>query len=196
MSQTLQSLVDAACFLAGSDGLEKDVIGELLVPRVVYHVARRAARDEKRRALVTTTTSIALMNGNVALPATVLVEFMHLAAVENPADATMARKMRWIPSWAEFVRPLENTLGYFTVTQPSVVSQFYMTLPGASYAPGAGYTGSISLTVPQVPAIPSTPTGAFNVPGEIEDDVVLYLTAALKGDWLQLIQTENPKADQ
>lgn len=188
MPITLQALVDTACLLAKADGVKRGVVAELLVPRVLTWVGQRAAANPARRALVTDTHTILLTNGVGVMPANALVEFMELAAVSDPLDATMARKMRWIPDWREFVRPLDLTLGYFTASNSG--NDFVMTRPGAVYTPGSGYTGNIDLTVASKPAVV---TGAITTAPEIEQDIVAALTAALKGNWEAIIAAEAAK---
>lgn len=188
MAIAVQNLVDAACLIARVDGLKKDYIADLLLPNVLRWVAQRAAADPNRRASVTTQFTLALVNGQVTLPDTVLVDFMPTASVADPADATMAKKMRWIANWAEFIRPLDNTLGYFTVTGGGLI--FRMTRPGSSYVPGAGMTGNVELSVPARPAINA---GIITAAKEIELEALTHLAAALKGGWEAVLAVEVPK---
>lgn len=188
MSITVQTLVDTACLLARADGIKRDAVAQLLVPRVATWVAQRAARDQARRALVMTKFTIALVNGTGPMPADALAEYMVHGAVSDPADATLAKKMRWVPEWSEFIRPLDLSLGYYTVTDNG--SDFVMTRPGVAYTPGVGMTGNIDLTVPAKPAIAG---GNITSAPEIDQELVLALTAALKGDWQAIIAAEVPK---
>lgn len=178
MAITLANLVDIACLLAGPAGIKQGPTAELLVPRILTWVAQRAAADANRRALVTSTLTLTLANGEGALPATVLVEFMDQSAVADPADDGLARKMRWQPKWSEFIRPLDQTLGYYTVKDGT----FYLTRPGEAYAPGAGMDGDIKLTTPTRPVVSG---GSVTTPAEIEQEIILVLVAALRGDWQQ-----------
>lgn len=187
MSMTVQALVDTACLLARADGNKSGVIAELLVPRVATWVAQRAAVDPARRGLVTTKFVIALVNGVGPMPADALAEYMKFAAVNDPADPTMARKMRWIAHWPEFIRPLDLTLGYFTVTDNG--TGFVMTRPGVAYSPVAGMTGNIELSIPARPAIAG---GNITSAPEIDQEMILALTAALKGNWEAVITAEGP----
>ena len=194
MSQTRQSLIDAACFIAKQEGIDQDVVADVLLPRVFYHVVKQAAANPARRALVMVTNTVALVNGTIALPTTILTEFMRFAAVSDPIGATMANKMRYVANWNEFIRPLDLTLGYFTVVQLAGASQFYMTRPGTAYTPGAGYTGSIDIIVPTIPTIPAAAATAIACNGEIEDDLVLALAAALKGGWMDVVANKGAAA--
>lgn len=187
MSMTVQNLVDTAVLLARAQGIKTGVVAELLVPRVLTWVAQRAAADPARRSLVTTKFAVALVNGVGPVPADALTEYMKFAAVNDPADPTMARKMRWIAHWDQFIRPLDSTLGYFTVTDNG--TDFVMTRPGVAYAPGAGMTGNIELSIPAKPAVAA---GNITSPPEIDQEAVLALTAALKGDWEAVIAAEAP----
>lgn len=186
MPFTLQSLVDSAIFLAGEQGVNKDVVADILVPRVVYYVYEEAAKDEHKRRSILANSTLALVNGSVALPATVLIRCLKYAALADPADATVAKKMRWVKDWAEFIRPLDNTLGYFTV----LGSTFYMARPGTSYTPGAGMTGNMTLTTVQVPDISAWAAAtSLSFPGEIEDEILLALAQAIRDEWLNLYPT-------
>ena len=177
MAITIQDLVDTACLLAGDAGRKRGHDAELLIPRVLTWVGQRAASDPKRRALVATTHTLALVDGEALLPANVLIEFMDQATVSDPADPALARKMRWIPEWREFIRPLDQSLGYFTVVQGS---GFHLTRPGTVYTPGAGMAGDIDLTTPTKPAVSS---GLISTQPEVEQEIILALVAALRGDW-------------
>lgn len=188
MSMTVQNLVDTACLLARADGIKRDVVAQLLVPRVATWVAQRAAAAPTRRALVTRTFVLPLVIGTAALPADVLAEYMAHASVADPADPTMAKKMRWIPDWREFSRPLDQSLGYFTVTNNG--ASFYMTRPGQAFDPVAGMTGNVNLTTSAKPAIAA---GNITSAPEIDQELILALTAALKGDWQAIIAAEVPK---
>lgn len=187
MAITVQSLVDTACLLAGDMGRKRGHDAELLIPRVLTWVGQQVASDPRRRALVTMTHTLALVDGEALLPANVLVEFMEHAAVSDPVDPTMAHKMRWIPKWSEFIRPLDLTLGYFTVVQGS---SFLLTRPGSLYVPGGGMTGDIDLTTP---AKPSVASGIINTPAEVEQEIVLALTAALRNEWQPNLAAEVVK---
>jgi len=186
VSLTLQSLLDQGCFLAGDEGLNKDVIAETLIPRVIYFTIDSAASDPTRRGLVMVTSTVGLVNGNAALPTTALVHHLQFASVADPLDSTVAKKMRFANSWPEFIRPLDSTLGYFLAVQSSGANQFYYTQPGTAYSPSSGYTGNITLTTPQIPTLPATASTAITVNGEIEQDLVLNVAKAIKGDlWMK-----------
>lgn len=194
MAITLQALVDTACLLAGPAGLKRGADAELLVPHILTWVGQRAAADPMRRALVMETHTLTLVNGEAPLPANVLVKYMDSAAVVDPADPDLARQLRWIPDWREFIRPLEDSLGYFTVvdglflTKP--VRMFHLTLPGQVYTPGVGMSGNIELTAPSHPTIVGDKLTAAS---EIEQEVIAALVAALKGGWEAVAIAENSK---
>lgn len=182
MSFTLQSLVDSAVFLAGDQGVNKDVVADILVPRVIYYVYEKAAEDEHKRQLILANSTLALTSGSVALPATVLVRCMKYAAVADPADATVAQKMRWV-RWDGFIRALDIAFGYFTV----LGTTFYMTRPGTAYTPGSGMTGNVTLTTPQVPDMSAWAAGTtISVPGEIEDELLPTLARGIREGWMDV----------
>lgn len=184
MALSVQVLVDTACLLAGPRGIKQGHTAELLVPRVLVWVAQRAAAHPQRRVLVMTTFPISLIDGEAELPPEVLVEYMDHSSVADTIDPDFARKMRWQPSWAEFIRPLEPTLGSYTVKEGT----FVLVPPGQSYTPGSGIAGDVELTTP---AMPSISAGVITTTSpEIEQEIILALTAALRGDW-----QPNPAAE-
>jgi hypothetical protein len=194
MAITLQTLVDTACLLAGPAGLKRGPDAELLVPHILIWVGQRAAADPMRRALVMETHTLTLVNGEAPLPVNVLIKHMDSAAVADPADPDMARQMRWIPDWSEFIRPLDDSLGYFTVVDGIFLGKplrmFHLTLPGQVYTPGVGMNGDIELTTPSYPTIVDDKLTAAS---EIEREVVTGLAAALKGGWEAIAIAENSK---
>lgn len=179
MAFTLQAFIDEAIFLAGAQGINKDVVAETLVPRVVYWVVEQAAQDENRRQLTMVSSTVALTNGVGAVPATALISCIKYAALADPLVTTTAKKMRYIRDWNEFIRPLDSTLGYFTVVQSSYANSLNVTMPGSSYTPGSGYTGNVTLTTPTIPAIPAAAGSTLTVNQELEQEFVKTLAAAL-----------------
>lgn len=189
MSIDLQDLVDTACLLAKADGIKKTAVGELLVPRVLTWVGQRIASDPDRRHLLMANLNLVLVLGSVALPADVLVEHIKHGVLSDPADATFAKKMRWAGSWKEFVRPLDPELGYFAVQASGDHHLLFVTRPGTPYNPVSGMTGPLSLFTSYMPLVVS---GTITSPPEVDQDIILALTAALKGDWEPVIAAEGP----
>lgn len=150
-------------------------IAEAMAHAVMVEVCEDAARGEA--LLVTETVTIALANGTGVLPTKVLSEFLPTATVEDPSDATMANKMRYLP-WRDFARPSISTYGYFTMRNQT---EFDMTRPGTGYVPGAGYTGNISLTIPCVTDMPGSQTATITVNRKIEQLLVARLAERMKG---------------
>lgn len=153
-----------------------EVSAEPLIPRVLTEATRRLGADPNRRNGVLATSVVGLVNGSGPFPANALVEFMGFAAVADPADPAMAKKMRWIPDWREFIRPLDLTLGYFSVLGPTL----FLTRPGTAYAPGAGMTGNIDLTTVTRPAVVA---GNITMGADIEQEAINLMATALRHGW-------------
>lgn len=149
---------------------------EAMAPQAFREAARRAPR-----ALTLKGNSVALTNGVGSVPAGVLVGLLGEpdVVVSDPADATMARKMRHVPEWSEFVRPLTSFFGYFTVRGAS--AEFYLTRPGASYTPGAGMTGVVELTAHNSPVVPSLASDPVVGADEVLEAALLIIAEGLKG---------------
>lgn len=182
MAFTLSQWINRAIAIAqaGEDQntsitLNVDDTAEALCSNVMFEVAEAFASDPLLALYVTESVTLALVNGTIALPSRVLTKFMPDASVADPADAAMAEKMRWA-SWAEFIRPLDNTLGYFAV----VGQNFFMTRPTVSYSPGTGMTGNVSLTIPCTYDMPASETATITVPLKVEEQLVLKLAERLK----------------
>lgn len=192
---TLRELIERAVDIANANRetsaamVGSEAAAEPMLRAVFYYVSRRKAADKDHRPVTYHSHTIVMTNGEGTLPATVLSEFLKFGTVIHPTDPTMACKMRYV-SWAEFVRPLDSTLGYFTIFQSGADTKFRITLPGAAYAPGAGYSGNIELRTPSTVPIPAAPGDAIVAHDSLLDDLVLGLAAALQGDWKAVIQGE------
>lgn len=186
INQTLAGLVSTAIWLSGKEFDNADARVESMVPFVFYEVSRRYAVDPKRRPLTLAIFSLSFTNGVATLPVAVLTEFLEFGVMANAGDATQTKKFRYV-SWTEFTRPLDSTLGYFSVnteTNTSVNTKIYVTLPGAAYIPGAGLTGTLTLTTPAAVAVPTVESNPVLAPQEIQSDIILALGRALSGKWL------------
>ncbi len=191
---TLQSLIDQAIFLSGAEGVNKDVVAETLVPPVIYWCTLQAGLDPSRRQMTLVSSTVALTNGVGTLPATVLVECVKYAALADPLVTTTAKKMRFIENWNEFIRPLDSTLGYFTVAQSSYANTLYVTLPGSAYTPGSGYTGNVTLTTPTTPTLPATASTAITANNELQYEFLKSLAAAIVDPMAWMSSVNNQKA--
>lgn len=187
---TLQSLIDGAIFLSGAQGVNKDVVAETLVAPVIYWCTLQAALDPHRRQMTMVSSTIALTNGVGALPTTVLVQCMKYAALADPATATTAKKMRFVQNWNEFIRPLDSTLGYFTVIESTYANTLYVTLPGSSYTPGSGYTGNVTLTTPTTPTLPAAAGTTITANNELQYEFLKTLAAAIADpmNWMNSVK--------
>ncbi len=150
---------------------------EALAHHVAFEVAEQFASDPRTLPLVEETVTISLTNGVGTLPSKVLVNALPRATVTRSADATMAKKMRYLP-WRDFVRSLSSRFGSFSVRNGT---QFNLVLPGATYTPGTGLTGDVSLTAACAPEMPATDSATIAVHLKVEEALVRRLAERLKG---------------
>lgn len=158
-----------------------EVTAEALAHQVMIEVCTQFAGDPATglaptAQLVLETMTISMTNGLGAVPTRALIDFIPYATVEDPADATLGKKMRWLP-WKDFIRPSLLTYGYFTVNAQTTL---YLTRPGSSYTPGAGMTGSIALTIPCAVDMPSSETATILCARQVEIALVKALAEYLK----------------
>lgn len=172
-----------ALALAGEDMLTTSVldpedIAETYAHHVMYEVCEEFAADPNLSSLVTESLTVALTNGIGTLPEKALVRFLSKAVVSDPADATLARKMRYLP-WEAFIR--QNTSnanrGYFSV---NALNQFALIRPSAAYTPGTGMTGNITLTIPTAPDMPANETATITVTRQVEEALVRRLAEKIR----------------
>jgi hypothetical protein len=189
---TLKELIQRAVEIASGGGPadQLEIMAEALVPSTFRFATRQAAKDPVKRAAVTVQHTITLANGVGTLPTEVLVEFLDHSTIADPADAAMARKMRRVYSWNEFIRPLDNSLGYYIVTG---TNKLHLTRPGTSYNPVDGMDGDVVLTTPTVPTVPAL-NSQIVAPAEIVDDILLALAAGLTGKWQQAEEVKGSGA--
>lgn len=156
--------------------LDPEDIAETWAHHCMYEVTETFASDETTRRLVTETITIALTNGVGALPSRVLTQFLPEAVVSDPADATVVRRMTWLP-WEDFIRaPIDANRGYFSTKG----SSFYLVRPGAAYTPGVGMTGNVDVTVAAGFDMPANETAAITVPLRVEVALVQALAEKLR----------------
>jgi hypothetical protein len=185
-TNTLQSLIDSACFIAGKEGINRDMVAQLLVPVVFQQVARRYAADELKRPYTLAVLPLTFTGGVAELPNAVIVETLKYGVLVNPLDDTQTKKYRFV-SWLEFTRPLTPTslqLGYFSVNTEmtgGLDPLIYAVEPGSVYAPGAGLTGTMSLTTPVVPTLPTVATDPINAPQQLQQEFVAVLAQMIAG---------------
>lgn len=190
---TLQEFVHRAVGIANQDrptsvaAVSAELASEAMVSSVFYRAAKQIWKDRNRRALVMDHSIIVLTAGTGTVPTNLLMESLAEAVVSDPADATMAAKMRNVRNWAEFIRPLDPVLGYFIVIG---TNDFHMTRPGTAYNPSSGMTGNVTLTAALVPPVPAAPGNAIVAPNEFVDDALILLAAALRGEWLKMVREE------
>lgn len=194
MSITINSLIVTAKNLAFAgvtptvQMLNNQLIAELLIPQVLYAITRRAANDPTRASLVNISQTIALTDGAGIVGPGTLPEFMDNAAVSDPATNSLSKNMRYIRLWQDFIRPLDSTLGYFTVVDGT---GFNLTRPGAVYNPTSGMTGNITLTTITQPVLPATADDPIVVAPSLEPEIITGLSLMLRGDLAKLSEVSD-----
>jgi hypothetical protein len=193
VTYSLQSMIDSACFIAQNDGINKDMVAEIMVPVVFQQVAREWAASDLKRPYIMAVLALNFTNGVATLSDQVIVEALRYGVLANALDATQTKKFTFIASWADFTRPLTPTslqLGYFAVLSDMTGdndANIYVVLPGATYSPGTGFTGNLTLSAPIVPAVPTVASNPVQAPLEFQQDCVLRLSQMIAGGWAKEI---------
>lgn len=178
MSFTLASLIDSACFIAGVDGVNKDVVLEALIPIVFQNVTLAAAKDPEKRSLVLQTHTITLANGVGVIPDEVLTSQKFDATVVDPDDDAIGPLMSLILEWKDFIDPTNDVrLGYFIIKQSREIQWVN---PDEQYVSGSGKTGNIELTIVTTPTQPASASTEIDADEEIQSDILNELVKAIK----------------
>lgn len=172
---TYRELIDRAVFVAASSNAQAAVAGgaggltasaEALFLQASYAVARRYASSPARRAATNTATPLSFTAGSAALPPGPLTAFFD--------GASLGQDLRYVPNYADFLRPLDPALGYFALrTSREVVA----TLPG-----GAVATGSLTLIAPSAVQVPTLEGDALVAAPEILEEIITVIALALAGN--------------
>ncbi len=187
---TFKSLVNAACIIAGKDGLNADAVSEYLVQLVFLQVARKYAENDAKRALTLAVVPLTFTNGAADLGDQVLTDYLKYGVLRNALDETQTQKYVYV-SWQEFTRPLTpvslqlGTFSCHSTMDSDTVETISVVEPGETYDPTAGFTGNMTLTTPVAPTVPAADTDPINCPQEMQQDLLIGVARALTGQWMQ-----------
>lgn len=159
--------------------MDAEGIAQIMAPQVFEEIGKRAARDEKLRAVLMSPFTVAFTNGLATLGDTVLKQYLCESTMIDTADLT--KRYSFIPNWGDFVRPrssIDQRLGWFGLQGDTSLAVIE---PGASYAVGAGITANRNLTAPRIPTVPATATTEMDAPNEIEEDMINALAEMIRG---------------
>lgn len=160
-------------------------IMEALVPSIFQSVAERYASDPRTQSLLRRTHTLSVSSGAATLPDEVLTSCLWNSSIDDPSDVTVAQAQSFVPQWYDFVQPRDNfqtQLNWYCVKGDS---DFHFLEANEDYDPSAGFTGSLELTVPSVPEIPTLAAGTVDVPSEVASDLIEALANALRGTLLK-----------
>jgi hypothetical protein len=175
---SLASLIDAACFISGVDGVNRDVVAESLIPIVFQNVTLAAAKDPEKRSLVLQTHTITLTNGVGTIPDEVLTSQKFDATVVDPDDDTIGPLMSLILEWKDFIDPTNDVrLGYWTIKNGR---ELHWINPNENYSSTDGKDGEIELTIVTTPTQPATASSLIDADEEIQSDLLNSLVQAIK----------------
>lgn len=158
--------------------VDLSMLAESQAPIVFQKVANAAASDPRTLRQLMRTYSLSVTSGLVTLAATVLTSYMNSSTLEDPANPTF--EISFVRQWSDFRRTLDNRLGYYTVRDVAATGPQLAYIEPSAADNTLTYTGTLSLTAPSAPAIPTLETDVIQMPPELEDDILLALTNAVR----------------
>lgn len=181
MSLTYQQLIDLAVENAGR-GLDDmamsdfEARAESLAPLAMLKLGTIIASDPTRRSLLISSNTISFTSGVATMVDEVLVGALRSSSLFDTADT--GAEYSYIQDFQEFTKDPETRLGRYNVRNGVIT----VIQPGEVYTPGSGLSGNLSLTASTFPQVPSFATDPiFNLPLELEPDLVNTLAALLRG---------------
>jgi hypothetical protein len=179
MSITLQQLVDQAVSLASRNDalaptLSSEMVTEDMLTTVFDDVSTAMARNPATRSLLRRTKALTFADGEVAVPADVLTEYMGDSSLLDADDAT--KYYSFIPSWERFMRDNTQRMGRYAIEGESAL---HVVEPFAVYDPADGPDTELLLTVPCSIVKPALATDVIAIRAELEGELIGRLARAL-----------------
>lgn len=177
---TLGELIDKAVIQAkiGLDPQSVSTRNELaansLLPQVFHDAA--ANFSNSGRSLPRLTKTLTFTNGAATLSSDVLTGSFDAADLYDPSNPS--KIYSFVPAWEDFIRVYDTRVGYFTIRGGTSV---YVIEPGSRYSDGAGITGTRTLVVAGVPAVPTSASSTIDAPAEFTLAALDLLVERLRG---------------
>jgi hypothetical protein len=193
MAVTLQQLIDKAVSIASrgtdpstSPALSAEMVTEDLVSTVFNQVSQKMAGDPTRRSLLRRIKSISFSSGSGVVTEDVLTQYFNESMLYNTSDLTARYSL--VPQWESFIRSSDTRLGYYCVNESAIA----IIEPGATYSASTGLTGTRSLIVPCVVAVPATASTTISARDEVVDELLTGLADALLNPLYKFARVQGP----
>jgi len=143
-----------------------------LLPHVIRNVYRKNAADVKTRHDVVTKHTIAVTASVGAVPDEIMREFLSQADFQ---DSLNNKCIAWLPYAVDYNSGVTfSQIGYVTI----VGDNFNYRAP----SPNQSFTGSLYVTVPSMPTIPSNWATEIAIGSDTAQDICLALAYAIRGE--------------
>jgi len=143
-----------------------------LLPHVIRNVFRAKANDVRNRHDICVRHSVAITSGVGAVPSTLLREFLSQA---DFADSNSSKCIAWLPYAVDYNSGVTfSQIGYVTI----VGDDFNYRAP----APNQTFTGTLFVTCPTLPTIPSNWATEIDLDDDIADDIIITLARAIRNE--------------
>lgn len=143
-----------------------------LLPHVIRQVYRKKANDVRNRHDIVVKHTVAITASSGAVPTTIMREFLPQADFQ---DSSSNKCIAWMPYAVDYNSGVTFTqIGYVTI----VGDNFNYRAP----SPNQSFTGSLYVTVPTMPTIPTSWSTDIDIDATTTDDVILTLALALRGE--------------
>lgn len=185
MPFTYQAMIEAALSqaCAGTDFMANPItdtswIAEDFVTSIFQQVGVECATDEHKRSLLRKSKVVTFTNGAATLPDDVLTQYKEDSTLYDLSDLT--KEYSLVREWGDFIQPRTGWMlwqGAYSMNGVSIS----VVEPNANYDPTTGLNANLTLVIPCVPTIPASASSVVDVIGEIENDLIVGLAAALRG---------------
>lgn len=162
----------------GGDANASPLIDDLanakaLLNHVIRNVWRKKAADASGYHDIATKQTIAVAASAGTLPTNVMREFLGTNAQFQDTNNSLITFLDYVID--ANTSTLYSQLGYVTLNGTALTYR--------APAPNQSYTGSLYLTCPTMPTIPSTWASTLDVSDTATDDIVLALSMAMAGTY-------------
>lgn len=181
MASSLATILARARTLAtqqGGDPTMSPLIDDLtgfraMLDHVIQDVWRKKANDVRNRHDISVKHTVGITASSGAIPTTIMREFLPQADFQ---DSLNNKCIAWLPYAVDYNSGTTFTqIGYVTI----VGDNFNYRAP----APNQNFTGSLFITVPTTPAIPTAWTDELDVTDVATNDIILSLSYAMKAQY-------------
>lgn len=149
--------------------VDSDMALRALLNHAIRHVYHQRASEPKFRQDITTANAVSVSAGVGAIPTTIIREYLNQADFRDSQNFNL---ISFINYDLDYNSSNFNQLGYVRV-----VGDDFLYVKN-----GANYSGTLTVTVPSVPALPSDPTTNVSIKLDALEEVIYTLALGLRGD--------------